>query len=126
MLSISTAHSHHIRQVRDYKMLAQDPQHIGTRGSHRYSFGEAVPGSWRRGRCSSVVSPPVLHTVLLEILGEDYTLAGWPSGGDFVLPGSLDYQELHRDGGDEVGEPGSGRPVCPTLSSSLLSLYTVF
>ena len=42
---------------------------------------------------------------------EAHSFARWPSGGDFVVPGSVDYQELHRDGGDVVDDPGTGLAV---------------
>ena len=57
-------------------MLQQDPQRVGTRGSHRYSFGQAPSHFGELDAWSVLIDPPVLHDVLLQILGDDYVLAG--------------------------------------------------
>ena len=81
------------------QMLAQDPQRVGNRGSHRYSFGVANAFYGCQRAWSVLIDPPPLTPVLAAIFGtKDYLCATAASGGDFVLPGALGYQPLHSDG----------------------------
>eukprot|EP01045_Picozoa_sp_COSAG04_P041674 COSAG04_NODE_12787_length_635_cov_0.966418_1_plen_141_part_00 len=76
-------------------MCALDPQRIGNRGSHRYSFGGAVGALGEEAAWSVLVDPPALMPVMAAIFGtEDFTCDG-VGGGDFVLPGATDFQHLH-------------------------------
>ena len=76
-------------------MCALDPQRIGNRGSHRYSFGGAVGALGEEPAWSVLVDPPALMPVMAAIFGtEDFTCDG-VGGGDFVLPGATDFQHLH-------------------------------
>ena len=93
--SLRTGCDQVIRQI-----LAVDPERRGNRDSHRYSFaGAAVEfGCVDQWMCT-VDCPPVL-AVLTEIWGaSNFRCSG--VGGDFVLPGAVEYQELHADGGLE-------------------------
>ena len=76
-------------------MCALDPQRIGNRGSHRYTFGGAVGALGEEPAWSVLVDPPALMPVMAAIFGtEDFTCDG-VGGGDFVLPGATDFQHLH-------------------------------
>lgn len=85
--------------VRD--VCEKDPQRLGNRGSHRYSFA----GSHKQSVVEFSVmadSQPVLE-VLAEIFeSPDYTCDG--VGGDFVLPGCVQYQHLHMDMGEYLAD----------------------
>jgi hypothetical protein len=79
-------------------MLAHDNEpdrpRVGNRGSHRYSFGSAPAHFGAQYEWSMMVDPPVLDAVLTAIFGSDqYILgSGLTSGGDFNIPGSVEYQ----------------------------------
>jgi hypothetical protein len=84
-------------------MLAHDDNpanpRVGNRGSHRYSFGSAPAHFGCQHEWSVMIDPPVLDAVLTAIFESDqYILgSGLTSGGDFNVPGSVEYQHLHRD-----------------------------
>lgn len=84
------------------KMVQADPTMTSNRGSHRYSFGSAPAYYGEHDAWSALIEPPVLHTVLRAIWGSsDFVCRGGAhSGGDFVLPGCVEYQPLHRDMND--------------------------
>eukprot|EP01050_Picozoa_sp_SAG11_P025482 SAG11_NODE_5766_length_1467_cov_1.391813_1_plen_246_part_00 len=90
-------------------MVAQDPLRLGSRGSHRYSFGTAPVFFGCAAHWAPLVDSPAVLEVL-ETIWENplFTCTGF--GGDFVLPGCTEYQELHRDMGDYLRDP-SGRLV---------------
>ena len=78
-----------------------DPQRVGNRGSHRYSFGnfESVE---HQDAWAALVDPPVLMAVLGEVFEtDDFICRDGTGGADFVLPGALDFQHLHSDGSGE-------------------------
>ena len=79
------------------EILAQDPGHKGNRGTHRYSFGQASrTGSLaHREEWVQLIDLDTVAPILQRILGPGYKCRS--VGGDFVLPGCLEYQELHRD-----------------------------
>ena len=80
-------------------MLQFDEARRGNRGSHRYSLGSAPAHYGYQQEWSVLVDPPALKPVLTAIFGtEDYVNPTAASGGDFVLPGCLNYQALHADG----------------------------
>ncbi len=84
-----------IRQV-----VAADPDRRGNRDSHRYSFGGAAVQFGHVDRWACTVDCPPVLAVLTEIWGgPNFRCSG--VGGDFVLPGAVEYQELHADGGLE-------------------------
>ncbi len=88
-------------------ILAVDPDRRGNRGSHRYSFGAASTSGnqlhhpeWRM-----LIDLPTVTPILTSIFGSpDYLLRG--GGGDFCLPGAVEYQPLHADMGDRVEYEG--------------------
>ena len=93
------------------QMLEKDPQRVGNRGSHRYSFGAANAFYGCQREWAVLIDPPPLTPVLAAIFGtEDYLCATGASGGDFVLPGALGYQPLHSDG-TPPGDPLRDLPV---------------
>ena len=55
-----------------------------------------------------MVDPPILDAVLTAIFKSDkYILgSGLTSCGDFNMPGSVEYQHLHRDMGNFFGDTG--------------------
>ena len=80
-------------------MLSYDEARWGNRGSHRYSLGSAPAHFGYQQEWSVLVDPPALKPVLTAIFGTpDYVNRTAASGGDFVLPGCLNYQALHADG----------------------------
>lgn len=91
------------RQIRE--MMALDPQRVGNRNSHRYSFG----GASHTGHCVHVpewaeclIDNEVTRRIMFHIWNSDnYICRG--GGGDFCLAGSVEYQGLHQDMGDPVG-----------------------
>lgn len=93
------------------EMMALDVDREGNRGSHRYSFG----GACRTGNMlhhpewTQLVDLPTLSPILAAIFGSnDFILRG--GGGDFCLPGAVDYQPLHSDMADRtVFDLGGGR-----------------
>jgi hypothetical protein len=83
------------------KIVELDPQRVGNRGSHRYSFGnfESVE---HQDAWAALVDPPVLMAVLAEVFEtDDFICRDGTGGADFVLPGALDFQHLHSDGSGE-------------------------
>lgn len=85
--------------------MALDPERLGNRNSHRYSFG----GVSHSGHCMNVaewveclVDNEVCRRIMKHIFNsEDYICRG--GGGDFCLPGCVEYQNLHQDMGDPIG-----------------------
>jgi hypothetical protein len=89
------------------KMMSHDSARIGNRGSHRYSFGSAPAHFGAFAEWNALVDPPVLIECLNAIFqSPDWWYAhGAASGGDFAMPGATEYQGLHRDTGDYLGDP---------------------
>jgi hypothetical protein len=89
------------------EMVALDPERLGNRGSHRYSFGAAASHFGSAGAWSVLIDPPIVLECLEAIFeSPDFSCSGY--GGDFVLPGCTHFQNLHRDMGDYLNDP-SGR-----------------
>ena len=77
------------------KMAELDPHRLGNRGSHRYSFSSAPMHFGCAKNWASLVDAPVVLEVLAAIFeSPDFRLKG--IGGDFVLPGCVQYQHLHQ------------------------------
>jgi len=92
-------------RVRDYseatirQMVARDPLSAGSRGSHRYTFGTAPHHFGHAQDWSVLIDPPATLAVLAAIFdSDDFYQSNSASGGDFVLPGCVEYQHLHSDG----------------------------
>lgn len=85
-------------------LVANFPNGAGNRGLYRYSWGGAsVTGSLlHREEWAMLVDLPTLTPILTAIFGSpDYHLRR--AGGDFCLPGAVEYQRLHTDIGDRAG-----------------------
>ena len=102
------------------KMLEQDPARLGNRGSHRYSFGNAPAYFGFAREWSVLIDPPAVLATLEAIYGTpDFYCAGY--GGDFVLPGCVEYQHLHMDIDDYLHDP-TGRLDFRDLPPTLISV----
>ena len=103
------------RKIRE--MMALDPQRVGNRNSHRYSFG----GASHTGHCSHepewaelLFDNEVTRRIMHHIFNSDnYICRG--GGGDFCLAGSVEYQGLHQDMGDPIGRADPRDPAAPTM-----------
>ena len=72
----------------------------------RYSFGSH--GNLHRREWCMLADLPRLHPILEAIFqSKDYMC--WGAGGDFCLPGTIEYQHLHRDCGEGMFHDPSGR-----------------
>ncbi len=83
------------------QILQNDANRQGNRGSHRYSFGAAsLTGQLLHLReWAMLVDLPKVTPILQAIFDSDtYHVRG--GGGDFCLPGAVNYQRLHADMGD--------------------------
>ena len=81
-----------------YDIVSQDDHARGNRGSHRYSFGGAsLTGAQfhREGWFQLIDHEPLNAVVRALFQAEDYIVRS--AGGDFCLPGAIDYQPLHSD-----------------------------
>jgi hypothetical protein len=86
------------------EMVALDPQRLGNRGSHRYAYGTAPSFFGAAAEFSVLVDPPaVLEAVEAIFESPLFTCSGY--GGDFVLPGCVEMQHLHRDIADYLFDP---------------------
>ena len=83
-------------------VVERDPTMTSNRGSHRYSFGSSPAYFGQHDAWAAMIEPEALHEVLRAIWGSDGFIctSGANNGGDFVLPGCVEYQHLHRDMGD--------------------------
>jgi hypothetical protein len=84
-----------------HEMMALDRSRHGNRGSHRYSFGGAslTGHQVHHPEWALLIDLPTVTPILTAIFGSpDYICRG--GGGDFCLPGAVDYQPLHSDMGD--------------------------
>lgn len=85
------------------EIVALDPDGRGNRGAHRYSFGgsSATRSMLHRPEWQMLVDIPVVTRLLTSIFGsDDYSVRA--AGGDFCMPGAVEYQPLHSDMGDWV------------------------
>ena len=86
------------------EMVALDPERLGSRGSHRYAFGNAPAHFGCAGDWACLVDNPVALTVV-EAIFESPAFCCTGFGGDFVLPGAVEFQDLHRDMQDYLHDP---------------------
>ena len=80
------------------EIVALDPDRTGNRGSHRYSFGGSslTRSMLHRSEWQMLVDLPAVTPILTAIFGStDYIVRA--AGGDFCLPGAVEYQPLHSD-----------------------------
>ncbi len=83
------------------EIMQLDKRGLGNRGSHRYSFGStSLTGQMsHHPEWAMLLDLPDLDAILTAIFNsEDYVSRG--AGGDFCLPGAVNYQPLHSDMGD--------------------------
>lgn len=81
-----------------HEIVSRDKNRTGNRGSHRYSFGGAsLTGHLaHEPEWAMLIDLPSITPILTSIFGSgDYIARG--GGGDFCLPGAVDYQRLHSD-----------------------------
>lgn len=81
-----------------HNILSQDKNRSGNRGSHRYSFGSSSKTGHlvHLPEWAMLIDLPAVTPIITEIFGsDDYICRG--GGGDFCLPGAIDYQRLHSD-----------------------------
>lgn len=71
-----------------------DPERLGDRGSHRYCYGTAWHTFGRQADWMLTVDPPKVMAVLRAIFGSD-DFRCCMIGGDVILPGGVEYQDLH-------------------------------
>ena len=94
-----------------HEMLALDKHRAGNRGSHRYSFGGASRTGHlvHRPEWAMLIDLPTVTPILSAIFGSQNYLARG-GGGDFCLPGAVEYQALHSDMNDrrEYGDFTAG------------------
>ena len=89
------------------RMVEHDPNRIGNRGSHRYSMGSAPLAFGVDVALSTMIDSAPVLAVVKEIYGsEDFVCNGY--GGDFVMPGSVEHQQLHRDQGEYLQDRSGG------------------
>ncbi len=84
-----------------------DKDRAGNRGSHRYSFGSSsITGHLvHLPEWAMLIDLPTVTPIISAIFGsENYICRG--GGGDFCLPGAVDYQRLHSDIGDRREHDG--------------------
>ena len=83
------------------EIMELDTTRQGNRGSHRYSFGSASTTGHQvhQPEWAMLIDLPTV-TPILEAIFEspDYICRG--GGGDFCLPGAVEYQPLHSDVAD--------------------------
>ncbi len=86
------------------EMLELDPQRIGNRGSHRYSFGAASKTGhlMHHPEWAMLLDLETVTPILTAIFGSPKYIARG-GGGDFCLPGAIEYQSLHSDMGERFG-----------------------
>jgi hypothetical protein len=87
------------------EMIGRDPQRVGNRGSHRYSFGSSSAHFGVLDEWCAMIDPPPLMKVLECIFGTADFYSTGAGGGDFNTPGSVEYQHLHSDGGGHPDGP---------------------
>ena len=95
-----------------HQILEKDATRYGNRGSHRYSFGGAsISGHlMHRPEWAMLIDLSTVTPILKSIFGSSNYIARG-GGGDFCLPGAIEYQGLHADMGDRrvLTNPKTGK-----------------
>lgn len=103
------------------EMVALDPDRLGNRGSHRYSFARAPFQFGCAEEWALLIDPPATSQVVEAIFGSRDARVAF-LGGDFVLPGCVQYQGLHHDMRDFLSPAGAKVKLqdlpCPVLAVS--------
>jgi ectoine hydroxylase-related dioxygenase (phytanoyl-CoA dioxygenase family) len=84
-----------------HEIAAIDKHRVGNRGSHRYSFGgvSLTGHQLHHPEWTMLIDLPTVTPIVTAIFGSaNYIARG--GGGDFCLPGAVNYQPLHSDMGD--------------------------
>jgi len=98
--AVARLHAGCLRVIRE--ILDLDPLARGNRGSHRYSFGSVsrTDAQLHQAEWVELLQLPVLNSIIEHIFGgPDFVVRS--GGGDFCLPGAIDYQPLHSDMSDQ-------------------------
>ena len=84
-------------------MMALDHARTGNRGSHRYSFGGAslTGHQVHHPEWAQLIDLATVTPILTSLFGSKHYIARG-GGGDFCLPGAIDYQPLHSDMSDQT------------------------
>ena len=80
------------------EIVNRDQAARGNRGSHRYSFGSTstTGAQLHHEGWFQLIEHPTLNAIVRALFqSEDYIVRS--AGGDFCLPGAVDYQPLHSD-----------------------------
>ena len=111
------------------EMVAKDPDRLGNRGSHRYSFARAPFQFGCAAEWALLIDPPATTEVVEAIFGSPDARVAF-LGGDFVLPGCVQYQGLHHDMRDFLSPAGANVQLqdlpCPVLAVSKNGLFEPF
>lgn len=92
------------------KLLEKDKTRTGNRGSHRYSFGSASKTGhmMHRREWAMLLDLPTVTPILKAIFASEHYIARG-GGGDFCLPGAINYQPLHSDMSDAIHYEHKGK-----------------
>ena len=91
-----------------YGVHPESGERFTIRQPGRYSFGSH--GNLHRREWCMLADLPLLRPILEAIFqSPDYMC--WGAGGDFCLPGTIEYQHLHRDCGEADFQDPSGGNV---------------
>ena len=101
------------------RVVEHDPQRRGNRDSHRYSFANSAVHFGCAAEWSVLIDCEPVLKILASIWGSPaFTCSG--IGGDFVLPGAVEYQNLHRDGSPTMTLENGGTIDTRNLSPFLI------
>ena len=87
------------------EIVALDHDRSGNRGSHRYSFGgsSVTRSMLHRPEWQMLIDLPTVTPIVRAIFeSSNYMLRA--ASGDFCLPGAVEYQPLHSDMRDSLGD----------------------
>ena len=111
------------------ELVAEDPNGNGIRGNYRYSWGGAslTNSVLHREEWVMLVDLPAVTPIVTAIFGSaNYHVRR--AGGDFCLPGAIEYQPLHADIGDRAGAFFDPRGIltirdlpCPVVCCNFLA-----